>query len=702
MTPALEQTNANSPAKFSTKLQSVPICFDIFDTLLTRAVAKPEHVFLLLGRRLCASGALACTPEMFARQRLYAEERANLCKGGHPTLKLIYEELVRSFGLPPYTLEYLMGEELKLETELSRRVPGAEELLATARKRSPSLAFITDTNLPSYFLRDLLGIHGFWASGDRIFASCECGVDKGRGMMFPHVARELGFRPWHFVLHGNDEVADVRNGRLSGWRVRHTHDTKLNRYEETLASESFATGGLSSLMASASRLARLSANNSSKRERTLSEVTAGVMAPTLTAWVSWIMRRAAQSGCKKVYFISRDGQVLVDVAQRLEAVLRTGLELRYLYGSRQAVQFAGSPHDAIRDLMRLGTCRLSDLRELLNVTAEELHPALPAKSRDYSRWNRNLTSAEREELKSALAEEPLRTLVEKSSLETRNLLLAYLRQEGWGDQEPFALVDVGWRGSMAGALSKTLENEPIRNPDLYLFFGLADDAHRVAGPVARDRMEAWFFDDASKHGYLPYLASTTSLIEMFCAADHGSVVGYRQEGSEIKPILRTADSPMKAWGLPRVHQITAAYADALAQTLKAELCDPHADVRHGLREVLRLFWLEPSLEEAKWWGTFPVEVNLNNSHVRPLAAPMKVREIAQSVILGQLALRPQHSWPRGTALASSWPLRAAFRCLALFKAGLPRFRRRMAWLKAQLATAKRRNSAAPGAGTIPK
>jgi predicted HAD superfamily hydrolase len=702
MAPALEQTDANSPAKFSNKLQSVPICFDIFDTLLTRAVAKPEHVFLLLGRRLCESGALACTPEVFARQRLYAEERANLCKGAHPTLKLIYEELVRSLGIPSYTLDVLMGEELKVEIELSRRVPGAEELLATARKRSPSIAFITDTNLPSYYLRDLLGIHGFWESGDRIFASCECGVDKGRGMMFPHVARELGFLPWDFVLHGNDDVADVRNGRLSGWKVRHTANTKLNRYEETLASESFATGGLSSLMAAASRLARLSANNSSKRERALSEVTAGVMAPTLTAWVSWIMRRAVQSGCKKVYFISRDGQVLVDIAQRLEAALGTGLELRYLYGSRQAVQFSGSPHDAIRDLMRLGTCRLSDMRELLNVTPEELHAALPAKFRDYSRWDRNLTSAEREELKSAVAEEPLRTLVEECSVQTRNLLLAYLQQEGWGDQEPFALVDVGWRGSMAGALSKTLENEAIRNPDLYLFFGLADDAHRVAGPLARDRMEAWFFDDASKHGYLPYLASTTSLIEMFCAADHGSVVGYRQEENRIKPILRTAESPMKAWGLPRIHQITAAYADAFTQSLKGELCDPHTDVRHGLREVLRLFWLEPSPEEARWWGTFPVEVNLNNSHVRPLAAPMKTREIARSFLSGQLALRPQHSWPRGTALASSWPFRAVFSCIGFFKAGLPRFRRRMAWLEAQLATAKGRRSADPGVGPIPK
>jgi FMN phosphatase YigB (HAD superfamily) len=702
MAPALEQTNANSLAKFSDKLQSVPICFDIFDTLLTRAVAKPEHVFLLLGRRLCESGALACTPEIFARQRAYSEERASLCKGTHPTLKLIYEELVRSFGLPPYTLDFFMGEELKLETELVRRVPGAERLLAAARERSGLIAFITDTNLPSYYLRDLLGMHGCWQPGDRIFASCECGVDKGRGMMFPHVARELGFRPWNFILHGNDDVADVRNGRLSGWKVRHTDDTKLNRYEEALASESFATGGLSSLMAGASRLARLSTKSFDKREHAICEVTAGVMAPTLTAWVLWIMRRTMQSGCKKVYFISRDGQVLVDIAQRLEAVLRTGLELRYLYGSRQAVQFAGSPHDAVRDLMRLGTCRINDLRELLNVTPEELASVLPDKFRDHSRWERNLTSPEREELKIVLGGERLRILINESSWRTRNLLLAYLRQEGWGDAEPFTLVDVGWRASMAGALSQTLENEPIRKPDQYLFFGLADDAYRVAGPLACERLEAWFFDDASKHGYLPYLASTTSLMEMFCAADHGSVIGYRQEGNEIQPVLRTADSPMKGWGLPRIHQITAAYADAFAQSIKAELCDPYTDVRHGLREVLRLFWLEPSSEEARWWGTFPVEVNLNNSHVRPLAAPMKTGEIARSFMAGQLVLRPQHSWPKGTALASSWPFRALFWCLNSFKAGLPRFQRRIAWFQAQFATAIRRRAADPGAGTAPK
>ncbi len=100
MALALERKNANPMAKVNESPDAVPICFDIFDTLLTRVVAKPEDLFLLLGRRLCESGLIACAPEVFARQRTYAEERANLYTDGHPNLRAICEELVRSFGLP--------------------------------------------------------------------------------------------------------------------------------------------------------------------------------------------------------------------------------------------------------------------------------------------------------------------------------------------------------------------------------------------------------------------------------------------------------------------------------------------------------------------------------------------------------------------------------------------------------------------------
>src|SRR6266487_327166 len=70
--------------------------FDVFDTLLTRAVGSPEALFLALGRRLFQAGLIAVTPEAFARARIEAERRAYKNAGrttGECTLDTIYAEL---------------------------------------------------------------------------------------------------------------------------------------------------------------------------------------------------------------------------------------------------------------------------------------------------------------------------------------------------------------------------------------------------------------------------------------------------------------------------------------------------------------------------------------------------------------------------------------------------------------------------------
>jgi len=43
--------------------------FDVFDTVITRAVVAPAAVYLLLGRRLSSVGLVNCTPEAFAHAR---------------------------------------------------------------------------------------------------------------------------------------------------------------------------------------------------------------------------------------------------------------------------------------------------------------------------------------------------------------------------------------------------------------------------------------------------------------------------------------------------------------------------------------------------------------------------------------------------------------------------------------------------------
>ncbi len=656
--------------------------FDVFDTLLTRAVGNPEDLYLLLGRRLLRTGRIACTAEIFARQRRDAQRRAFAKNDAHPTLADVCDELAQALELSADDALMLAQAEMRLEEQLTRPIGGAAALLHTSRSGGDSIVFITDTYFPATFVRDLLTVHGLWMPGDAIFASCECGVDKARGLLFAHVARTLHAREEAFTYYGNNPTADVRNGRLAGWRVRHLADANLNRYERELSADAWMTGGLSSIFAGSSRTARLAFPGATERERVLRAVAAGVMAPLLTAWMIWTLRRAVRDGCKRLYFMSRDGQVLLDVARRLEPILRTGLEFRYMYGSRQSVQCGGSAADVLRDLLRLRRCRMLDVVEALHLDPELILPFLPATFARRAQWTRNLSSAERAKLRDVLADERIRSVIQQKGADIRAILSAYLGQEGWNDGIPFGLVDVGWRCSIAGALSAMLASNPDGLPAHYYFFGLDRDAHVVAGTGNIPKLNAWFFDAASDRGFLPYLASTTSLVEMFCAADHGAVSSFGRAGDHVEPVFRAGESPMQTWGLPVLRETTAAFLDAFVATLKIDpdLIDLSVDARHSVSAVLKRFWLEPTPLEVRYWGTFPVETTRNNSVVLPLAEPVRFNQIVAALMARRLSIRSDHSWPRGTAMASALPYRLLLELTYWAKLQAPKLRRRFLWL----------------------
>ena len=70
------------------------------------------------------------------------------------------------------------------------------------------------------------------------------------------------------------------------------------------------------------------------RER--AEVVAGVAGPLLAGYVLWCLRRAAEAGLPRLYFVARDGEVMLAIARRLVEGLGLDLDLRYLEGSRRA------------------------------------------------------------------------------------------------------------------------------------------------------------------------------------------------------------------------------------------------------------------------------------------------------------------------------------------------------------------------------
>src|SRR4051812_14193011 len=102
--------------------------FDVFDTLVTRAVGHPLSVFLLLGRTPVVAELTGCSPEEFARLRRAAEQRA---RGGRDevTLQQIYTELSVGLGLSSVHAAILAESEVALERRLSRPVPSARTML---------------------------------------------------------------------------------------------------------------------------------------------------------------------------------------------------------------------------------------------------------------------------------------------------------------------------------------------------------------------------------------------------------------------------------------------------------------------------------------------------------------------------------------------------------------------------------------------
>jgi len=85
--------------------------FDVFDTVLTRAVGSPSSVFLLLGRRLKNMSLIPCTPEAFGRARTEAGRRAHknaLTLNSLPTLRQIYAELGTALRLTEEQRDHLL------------------------------------------------------------------------------------------------------------------------------------------------------------------------------------------------------------------------------------------------------------------------------------------------------------------------------------------------------------------------------------------------------------------------------------------------------------------------------------------------------------------------------------------------------------------------------------------------------------------
>lgn len=392
----------------------------------------------------------------------------------------------------------------------------------------------------------------------------------------------------------------------------------------------------------------------------IAEVAAGVLAPTLVGYALWVLAQARRAGVQRLYYVARDGKVMLEAAKHVIGALAPDIELRYLHGSRQPWNLAAGAtcEDTLVSWVRAkpdATARTLLARVGLtpqDVTAVVELPLLAADRVDVA-----LSPSERESLAQSLLDDPLRPLVHDAAERAAEQSVAYFRQEGFTDGVPSALVDAGWSGNTAAAFDRLID-QAGGDPVHHLLLG-------VLGPKSQAHLREklalspWLFNQDEQPGLVAEIPVANTLIEMLCADVSGRTLSYETRNGRVHPVLAAAvNQPLVDWGLPAMQEVALRACELMAPRLSQ--ASTHLDLRPAIWAVLRAFWTTPTDAEAHAWGSFPWEEEMWPPFV-PVAHRMTVSDVIGQAARGDKVIRRRRSWRAGSAVISGQPWRTVLK-----------------------------------------
>lgn len=652
------------------------VSLDVFDTVLTRACGAPKALYLWLGRRLARRGTISCTPEVFARARARTEDQVWERAGGMDAcvyLRDFYAEIVRYLWLDDGLVDTLTAAELALEEEVLRPAPRARQLIEHAVHRGKRVVFTSDTYFTAEFIEKQLRRHRLWPQGAICLSSSDLRCCKARGGLFDLLLDRLRVSARAVVHAGDNAHSDVKMSRRRGIRPMHLPEGCLNRYEQLLCEHGWASGGLSSALAGASRLARLHTPASSPQEATLRDAAAGVAAPILIGYVLWVLQRSRDLGILKVFFCARDGQVMQEVAQHLLKRLKWPVEVAYLHVSRRAVNLAATfdvnDEESAWVFRDLGSLSPVGFLGRFDLQWEEAAAGMEALGIGQS--DRRLPAEHGIDLRKLLQSDGIRRLILERAAARRSIVMQYLQQEGLLNGSRIALVDFGGVGSQMRALHALLTEAGQPAPQLFLM-GLDSPGGLYGGALQINDTARWLADtecylyDHRRQRGIKRARGFGTCVQMFCAADHGSVTGYQVSDGQVKPSLAAdVDGPVVDWGLPVVRKTLRAVIEHLV--VDDDLVDPRGDLREPACAAIHALWSKPTVEEAMSWGAFPIEGAEADGNVgRPLVSRYSWYSVTRGVVRRRFPNLGWQHWYEGSLRISPASLRWAMAAAELF------------------------------------
>lgn len=496
---------------------------DVFDTLITRSLAQPSHVFALLEQELIQTATTPVERQMFdgfARTRLFAERRAREIKArtspyADVTLDEIYTEIRRELRISFAESSAIATREMEIEREMAVAIPHTVDAIARARQAGVRVIAVSDNYMSSAQLLSMFksaGIAGF--SLDDIFVSCELGGTKANGQIWPAVLRRVNV-PVHRIVHvGDHEEADGDAARAAGMSV--VIDDRMNR------SHRFPINTTPSVLTH-SRL------EASIRDalRTSEWDAHTVMGATTAALIVCAQIKSLDAALERdpnarVYFAARDGYLAHQLWNDVR-VAEGKPRAEYLHVSRSVLWRTSpnfKPSRLIGPRETLTLARLAHRLEMPELVDMVTDCGADTMLSAQQAWDIIDTH---------------RAHVDEVTKRHRDLAVEYVRSKGLLQPGRHFVVDLGWTGSSLADLAALVHAESNGEAVVEgLFLGLYWDATHIR---TRFPMHTFATNDMATGDQQRALLASHAVIEALITAPQGSVVGFQRKGDVVEPVL---------------------------------------------------------------------------------------------------------------------------------------------------------------------
>lgn len=608
------------------------ISFDVFDTLIFRAVARPTDAFDVVKLRLLAGDAALRNPQAvdaFPELRVEAERRARDEKerAGHShrevTLDEIYRTLAGLCGADADLVALLRETELSVERDLVYANPAGRELFDAARALGKAIVLCSDMYLPAAEIAALLSRCGY-EGYDALYVSCEHASSKHLGTMFSYVAGLHGVETSSILHIGDNEHGDGTMARNAGCTAIHLpHTPAAPRAEIPWNEQPFHRDCIAGIVEGIRRKRDVERDDGAVPDP-WEELGFRVFGPLFTGFLLWLAAAVRERPADKVLFLARDAYFLRQHFAAFVGVLPDEIDTAYCYVSRGSLLV---PSLADFPLARLN--HLFSGRTRLTVAQHLRRIGLPAE-----RFIRVARSAGFVDLDEPVqnGDARMRALLGKLyqelmqlSAERRPIAQRYIASV-IGDAKSVTLVDVGWVGNIQASLIRLLGAQHADVSFTGRYVGLFKSASDNAFPG--HPMHGWLtrHGDAAEIDFLFWWGGGVEILEFAMTAPHGTTLGYRETAEgDVVPIIESGDVEGEIGRLAqRLQKGAADFVDMFVSTFGS--IPPEAlDTRAWAAEYFRLV-TDPRPEEVALLGDITHSDVAGDSLIRqPLVPDATIR-----------------------------------------------------------------------------